>query len=97
MGFRDTGCYRRLGPLEIFKLVSLLRLRYLLVLLRVSQGMLHVDLTLLYGLEHLSLHHHNLFQDWWGWWVGNVVVLSIVVLSVGIVTPCVDHSKGLMG
>jgi hypothetical protein len=84
---------RRLGPLEFSKLVPLLRLQCLLVLLHVSQGLLHVDHALLHGLEHLSLHHHNLLQGWLGWWVGSVVVLSIIVLSVGVAAPCVDHSE----
>jgi hypothetical protein len=76
---------------------SLLQLRYLLVLLHVSQGLLHVDHALLHGVEHLSLHHHNLLQGWWGWWVGSVVVLlSIIVLSIGVAAPSVDHSKGWM-
>jgi hypothetical protein len=44
-----------LDPLEFSKLVSLLRLWCLLVLLHVGHG-------LLYGLEHLSLHHQNLLQ-----------------------------------
>jgi hypothetical protein len=80
-GFHRVRKGQRLGPLEFSKLVSLLWLRCLLVLLHVSQGLLH-------GLEHWSLHHHNLLQGWWGWWVG-----SVVVLSVGIVVPCVDHSE----
>jgi hypothetical protein len=79
--------------LEISKLVSLLQMRYLLILLHVGHGLLHVDHALLYGLEHLSLHHQNLLQGQWGRWVGRVVVLSIVVLSVGIAAPYVDHSE----
>jgi hypothetical protein len=74
-------------------LVSLLQLCYLLVLLHVSQGLLHVDHALLHGFEHFTLHHHNLLQGWWGWWVGNVVVLGIVVLNVGVASPCVDRSQ----
>jgi hypothetical protein len=77
----------RLGPLEFSKLVSLLRLWCQLVLLHISQGLLHVDHALLHGLEHLSLHHHNLLQGHWGRQVGNVVVLIIIVFSV-------DHSEG---
>jgi hypothetical protein len=74
-------------------LVSLLQLCCLLVLLHVSHGLLHVDHALLHGFEHLTLHHHNLLQGWWGWRVGNVVVLGIVVLSVGVASPCVDRSQ----
>jgi hypothetical protein len=86
------------GPLEFSKLVSLLWLWCLLVLLHVSHGLLHVDHGLLHGLKHLSLHHENLLQGWWGWRGGSVVVLSIVilniiVLSVGVAAPCVGHLK----
>jgi hypothetical protein len=42
-----------LGPLEFSKLVSLVRLRCLLIVLHVDHGLLH-------GFEHLSLHHQNL-------------------------------------
>jgi hypothetical protein len=52
---------------------------------------LHVDHGLLHGLEHLSLHHQNLLQG--RWWVGSIVILSIIVLNVGIAVPCVDHLK----
>jgi hypothetical protein len=92
-GFHRVRKGQRLGPLEFSKLVSLLQLRCLLVLLHVSQGLLHVDHALLHGLEHLSLHHHSLLQGWWGWWVDSVVVLSFVVLSVGIAASCADHSE----
>jgi hypothetical protein len=54
-------------------------------------NILYVDHGLLHGLKHLRLHHQNLLQGWW--WIGSVVVLSIVVLDVGIVVPCVDHLK----
>jgi hypothetical protein len=75
----------RLRPLEFSKLVSLLRLRRLLVLLHSGHGLLH-------GLEHLSLHHQNLLQSQWGRRVSSIVVLTIVV-RVGIVVPCVGHLK----
>jgi hypothetical protein len=58
-------------------------------------NILHGDHGLLHGLKHLSLHHQNLLQGWW--WVGNVLVLSIVVhsivLGVGVEGPCVGHLK----
>jgi hypothetical protein len=37
------------------------------------------------------LHHQNLLQG--QWWVGSVVVLSIVVPGVSVSVPCVDHLK----
>jgi hypothetical protein len=90
-GFHGVRESWRLGPLEFSKLVSLLRPWCLLVLLHISQGLLHVDHALLHSLEHLSLHHQNMLQGWWGWWAGSVVVLSIIVLSVGVAAPCVGH------
>jgi hypothetical protein len=78
---------RWLGPLEFSKLVPLLWLQCMLVLL-------HVDHALLHSLDHLSLHHQDLLYGRWGWqWVGRIVALNIVVLSVGIAVPCVDLLK----
>jgi hypothetical protein len=77
---------RRLGPLDVSRLVSLLRLWCLLVLL-------HSDHDLLHGLEHLILHHQNLLHGRWGWWVSNIVVFTVVVVSVGIAVPSVGHLK----
>jgi hypothetical protein len=37
------------------------------------------------------MHHQNMLQGRWGWWVGNIVFPSIVGLGVGVVAPCVDH------
>jgi hypothetical protein len=54
-------------------------------------SILHVDHGLLYGLNHLSLHHQNMLQGQWQ--VGSVVFLCIVVLGVGIAVPCVDYLK----
>jgi hypothetical protein len=49
-------------------------------------SILHVDHGLLHGLKHLSLDHQNLL--WGRWRVG-----SVVVLSIDVVVPCVDHLK----
>jgi hypothetical protein len=54
-------------------------------------SILYVNHSLLHSLKCLSLHHQNLLQGWWS--VGNIVVLSIVVLGVGVAAPCVDHLK----
>jgi hypothetical protein len=90
-GFYRVRKGRRLGPLEIPKLVSLLQLCCLLILLHVSQGLLHVDHALLHGLEQLSLHHQNLLQDWWGGGLAallfstslfSALVLRLIVLTI---------------
>jgi hypothetical protein len=53
----------------------------------VSLSLLHVDHSLLHGLQHLSLHYLYLLKCWW--WrrvVGIVVVLVVIgttVASVG--------------
>jgi hypothetical protein len=49
-------------------------------------SILHVNHCLLHDLKHLSLHHQNFLYGWW--WVD-----SVVVLSVDVVIPCVDHLK----
>jgi hypothetical protein len=54
-------------------------------------SILHVDHGLLHGLKHLSLYHQNLLQGQWQ--VDSIVVLNIVVLSIDIAVPCVDHLK----
>jgi hypothetical protein len=48
----------------------------------------------LYGLKHLSLHHHYLLKGWQEWWVPNIVVTIInVVVVVGLAAPGVGHLK----
>jgi hypothetical protein len=43
-----------------------------------------LDIGLLHGLQHLSLHYENLLKCWWQRWVGIVVVLvGTTVASVG--------------
>jgi hypothetical protein len=56
-------------------------------------SILYVDHGLLHGFKHLSLHHQNLLEGRWR--VGSVVVPSIVILSVDVAVPCVDHLKNL--
>jgi hypothetical protein len=87
-GFHGVQEGWQLGPLKFSKLVYLLRLQCLLV-------RLHVGHSLLQGLEHLSLHHQNLLQGQhgWRWWIGSTIVLSIVVLSVDNMVPCIGHLK----
>jgi hypothetical protein len=72
---------RRFGPLKLSKFVTGLGLwRWLLPL-----SLLHVDHSLLHGLQHLSLHYENLLKCWWWRWVGVVVVVLVgtTVVSVG--------------
>jgi uncharacterized membrane protein len=53
----------------------------------VSLSLLHIDYSLLHGLQHLSFHYQYLLKCWW--WrqvVGVVVVLIVIgttVVSVG--------------
>jgi hypothetical protein len=54
-------------------------------------SILHVGHGLLHGLKHLILHHQNLLQG--RWWVGSIVVFSIIVLGIGIAVPCVDIER----
>jgi hypothetical protein len=70
-----------LGPLEVSKPISLLRLRCLLILLHNEHGLLH-------GMEHLSLHYQNLLKGWWQ--VTNIDVLTIIVVA----GPC--HLKNMV-
>jgi hypothetical protein len=56
-------------------------------------NLLHVDHSLLHGLQHLSLHYQNLLKCWWWRQVVGVVVVVIgtTVASVGplmIVKSC---------
>jgi hypothetical protein len=51
-------------------------------------SLLHVGHSLLYGLQHLSLHYQNLLKCWWWRQVGVVVV---VVVLVGTTVVSVGH------
>jgi hypothetical protein len=73
-----------LSPLEFPKLVTLLRLWCWLV----SLGLLHVDHSLLHGLQHLSLHYQHLLKCWW--W-RRVVGIVVVVVLVGTTIASVGH------
>jgi uncharacterized membrane protein len=55
----------------------------------VSMGLLHVDHSLLHGLQHLSLHYQYLIKCWWWRWVVGIVV--IVVLVVVTTVASVGH------
>jgi hypothetical protein len=71
---------RRFGPLKLSKFVTGLGLWCWLMPL----NMLHVDHSLLHGLQHLSLHYQNLLKCWWWRWVDVIVVLiGTTVASVG--------------
>jgi hypothetical protein len=50
---------------------------------------LHIDHSLLHGLQHLSLHYQNLLKCWWWMWVGIVVI--VVVVLVGTTVASVGH------
>jgi hypothetical protein len=88
-GFHRVRESRLLGALKVSKSIPRRRWRCS------GLSILHVNHGLLHGLKHLSLHHQNMLQGWW--WVGNIVVLSIVVrnivLGVGVAVPCVNHLK----
>jgi hypothetical protein len=56
----------------------------------VSLGLLHVDHSLLHGLQHLSLHYQYLLKCWWWRWVVGVVVVVVVVVLVVIGTTVVS-------
>jgi uncharacterized membrane protein len=45
----------------------------------VSLSLLHVDYSLLHGLQHLSLHYQYLLKCWWWRQVVGVVVVLIVI------------------
>jgi uncharacterized membrane protein len=45
----------------------------------VSLSLLHVDYSLLHGLQHLSLHYQYLLKCWWWRWVVGVVVVLVVI------------------
>jgi hypothetical protein len=49
-----------------------------------------LDIGLLHGLQHLSLHYENLLKCWWRRRVGIVVVVVVVVL-VGTTVASVGH------
>jgi hypothetical protein len=51
-------------------------------------SLLHVDHSLLHGLQHLSLHYQNIIKCWWWRRVGIVVV---VVVLVGTTVASVGH------
>jgi hypothetical protein len=72
---------RRLGPLEFFMFVTLLRLWHWLML----RSLLHVNHSLLHSLQHFSLHDQHLQQCWWWRRVGIVIVvlMSGMVASLG--------------
>jgi hypothetical protein len=56
----------------------------------VSLGLLHVDHSLLHGLQHLSLHYQYLLKCWW--WRRVVGVVDVVVLVViGTTVASVGH------
>jgi hypothetical protein len=70
--------------LEFPKFVTLLRLWCWLMPLM----LLHVNHSLLHGLQHLSLHYQNLLKCWWWRRVGIVVV---IVVLVGSTVASVGH------
>jgi hypothetical protein len=78
---RVRECWR-IGPLEFSKFVTLLGLRCWLMPL----SLLHVDHSLLHGLQHLGLHYQNLLKCW-GW---RRIVGSIIVFICGTVVS-VSH------
>jgi hypothetical protein len=51
-------------------------------------SLLHVNHSLLHGLQHLSLHCQYLFKCWWWRWVVGVVVVLIVI---GTTVASVGH------
>jgi hypothetical protein len=68
------------GPLKLSKFVTRLGLWCWLK----SLSLLHVGHSLLYGLQHLSLHYQNLLKCWW--WRRVIVVVVLIgttVVSVG--------------
>jgi hypothetical protein len=70
-------------PLKLSKFVmGLGLLRWLMPL-----SLLHIGHSLLYGLQHLSLHYQNLLKCWWWRRVGIVVV----VVPVGTTVASVGH------
>jgi hypothetical protein len=65
---------RRFGPLKLSKFVTWLLLRCWLIL----WCLLHVYHSLLYSLQHLSLHNQYLLQCWW-WRRVDVVVVDVLI------------------
>jgi hypothetical protein len=59
-------------------------MRYLLILLHVGHGLLHVDHALLYGLEHLSLHHQNLLQGQWGGGLAELLFSALLFSALAL-------------
>jgi hypothetical protein len=56
----------------------------------------YIDHGLLHDLEQLGLHNQHLLKSRWGWrWVGIIVVILLIVLSivVGGTVPSVKHLK----
>jgi hypothetical protein len=74
---------RRFSPLKLSKFVTGLGLWCWLMPL----SLLHVGHSLLYGLQHLSLHYQNLLKCWW-WRRVSVVV---VVVLIGTTVASVGH------
>jgi hypothetical protein len=55
----------------------------------VPLSLLHVDHSLLHGLQHLSLHYQNLLKYWW--WRRVDVVVVVVIVLVGTTVVSVGH------
>jgi hypothetical protein len=66
--------------MKLTKFVTGMRLPCLLVTL----ALMHIGHRLLHSLKHFGLHHQDLLQGRWGWWV-------FLIVGVGLVIPCVDH------
>jgi uncharacterized membrane protein len=79
--------YWGLSPLKLSKLVSRLGLWHWLV----SLSLLHVDHSLLHGLQHLSLHYQYLLKCWWWRRVIGVVVVVVVLVVIGTTVASVGH------
>jgi hypothetical protein len=57
----------------------------------VSLSLLHVDHSLLHGLQHLSLQYQYLLKYWWWRWVAGVVVVVVVLIVIGTTIASVGH------
>jgi uncharacterized membrane protein len=56
----------------------------------VSLSLLHVDHSLLSGLQHLSLHYQYLLKCWWWRRVVGIVVV-VVLIVIGTTVASVGH------
>jgi hypothetical protein len=62
----------------------------------VSLSLLHVDHSLLHGLQHLSLHYEYLLKCWWWRRVVGVVVIVVIVVVLVVIGTTVASVGHLM-